>query len=131
MKREYRITGMDCAEEVAALRKVLGPVKGVLDLQFDILNAKLSVEYDQRQCAPEAIPAAVLTTGMRAMPWQTTVRAGGSVRDRYGRTVAAAVSAVALAAGFISHWTIHGAFFHAMIAGSHAGHVVPLVSIVL
>ena len=39
-----RIAGMDCAEEVAALRRVLAGVEGIQDLKFEVLNARLTVE---------------------------------------------------------------------------------------
>ena len=39
----YRIAGMDCAEEIATLKSVLVPVEGVGELQFDLLNGKLTV----------------------------------------------------------------------------------------
>ena len=39
-----RIAGMDCAEEVAAMPRVLAGLEGMHDLKFDVLNARLTVE---------------------------------------------------------------------------------------
>ena len=40
----YRVRGLDCAEEVAALKRELGPlVGGDGNLGFDVLDGKLTV----------------------------------------------------------------------------------------
>src|SRR6266850_1964561 len=51
MKRVvFKIQGMDCAEEVAVLRRIVGPVVGSADyLNCDILNGTMTV------CLPEGI----------------------------------------------------------------------------
>lgn len=43
---DYRIEGLDCAEEVAALKKVLHGKKDVLSLDFDI--SKITDDGDIR-----------------------------------------------------------------------------------
>jgi len=62
----YRIVGMDCADEVAALRAALRPLPGVRDLKFDILNARIAIAYDENRVRRSDIEAAVARTGMRA-----------------------------------------------------------------
>jgi Cd2+/Zn2+-exporting ATPase len=43
-KLEFKIDGMDCAEEVTVLKKELGPIVGGDErLSFDLLHAKLTV----------------------------------------------------------------------------------------
>ncbi|REJ65003.1 MAG: hypothetical protein DWQ31_19655 [Planctomycetota bacterium] len=64
---------MDCAEEVALLKRALGLlVGGENRLTFDILNAELIVESGPESVATEAIIEAVAPTGMRAEVWQGT-----------------------------------------------------------
>ena len=42
--RHYKIRGMDCAEEVAILKREVGPLVGGEDrLSFDILKARMTV----------------------------------------------------------------------------------------
>jgi Cd2+/Zn2+-exporting ATPase len=66
--QQFRIAGMDCMDEVAALRRTLGPVVGGEEhLSFDILNRRLTVR--DTNVAPTAIMEAVAKTGMRAEPW--------------------------------------------------------------
>lgn len=67
-KLEFRIHGMDCADEVRALRKELEPV--VADpaaLQFDILRGRVTVLSEAAQEAQ--IVAGVARAGMRAERW--------------------------------------------------------------
>ena len=66
----FRVQGMDCAEEVAVLKDVVGPLVGGADrLSFDILNGKMTVggaaSLDDRE-----LKAAVAKTGMRAERWK-------------------------------------------------------------
>lgn len=69
--RAYKIRGMDCAEEVAVLKRALGPMLGGEDaLAFDVLNAKMSVAVSASNVADEAIMKAVAATGMNATPWR-------------------------------------------------------------
>ena len=45
----FKVTGMDCAEEIAVLKRSVGPVVGGEDkLPFDILNAKMICERTVR-----------------------------------------------------------------------------------
>lgn len=67
---QFRIHGMDCAEEVAVLKREVGPVVGGdANLAFDILNAKMSVAAGSPATA-DSVTDAVARTGMRAEPWR-------------------------------------------------------------
>ena len=68
-KEIYRIQGMDCAEEVSQLRRALGGVTGIYDLGFDVMNGKMTVEFDRDRMAPGAIQTAVAGLGMKAVAW--------------------------------------------------------------
>lgn len=63
----FRVFGLDCAEEVAALRAAVGPVAGGhQNLSFDVLSGKMIV---RSTASVKAVVRAVATTGMRAEPW--------------------------------------------------------------
>ena len=68
-KKVYRVEGLDCAEEVVTLTRALRDRPGVIDLGFDVLNARMTVTYNDEQISPDAIVAAVAETGMSAVPW--------------------------------------------------------------
>nr|MBP7588886.1 hypothetical protein [Thermoanaerobaculia bacterium] len=58
--RAFRVAGMDCAEEIAALRREVGPVVGgEAALGFDLLRGRMTVAADLRAVSDAAIVAAV------------------------------------------------------------------------
>jgi Cd2+/Zn2+-exporting ATPase len=95
---------MDCADEVAVLRREIEPlVDGQDRLAFDILRGKMTV--DAPGVDADAIVAAVARTGMRAESW-TDVQPGAAEQDfwqRRGRAVSTAASGVLAASGFVLH----------------------------
>ncbi len=122
----FKIQGMDCAEDVGALRAELAPLSGVDDLAFDVLNGKMTVNYSEKQVSPEDLVAAVARAGLRAEPWQESVAAsepGGWVR--WGRTVMTSISGLLLVAGLTTHVATSG--WRAAIGGQE-GLSMPLAS---
>lgn len=129
----YRIHGLDCAEEVAVLKREVGARAGVLGLEFDILNARMSVAYDPARIAPSDIVAAVRATGMRAVPWRARAeQERGPFWAEHGRFAMAVASGVLLLAGFASHWALHGGFVHALAMGEGGDlHAFPAATVLL
>jgi Cd2+/Zn2+-exporting ATPase len=72
LRRDYKISGMDCAEEVAALRSEFRSVPGILDLSFDVLNGRMSVVFSPSQLNESEIFFAVKRLGLSASPWSAT-----------------------------------------------------------
>lgn len=105
-----RIAGMDCAEEIAALKSVLDPVEGVQDLQFDLLNGRLTIAFDETQTSESALIAAVSSTGMKAGVWQEAKDAqpSNSWWDSNGRLTLTLASGALIAVGFTYHGTAAG-----------------------
>lgn len=131
----FKIKGMDCAEETNALRKVVGALQGISDVKFNILNGTMNVTAAKDAVDNEAIVAAVERIGMRARLMDNTthdVALTGAEKFwlTYGRAVLCAISGLAVAAGFLSHWFLHGSLLDAIV-GSEKGesHVFPAVSI--
>lgn len=110
-KLSFRIDGMDCAEEVAVLKRELGPlVGGEANLSFDVLNAKMSVQPGVAMTAAE-IQSAVARTGMKAAPWrdEKTALAGEGFWERNRRTLLTSASGGFLLAGAGTHAALAGA----------------------
>ncbi len=102
--RHYKIRGMDCAEEVAVLKREVGPLVGGEDrLSFDILKAKMTVAAPQ--VAEGEILKAVARTGMQAQVWTEAAERAEpeGFWQRRGRTVMTAASGLALLVGFAVH----------------------------
>lgn len=132
---QFRIHGMDCVEEVAILKRVVGPVVGGADrLSFDVLNGRMGVSADAG-VSPEAVVQAVAGTGMRAEVWQRDDEAEtdrGRFWERRGRTVLTAASGVFGLLGFLSHAFVTGSILSAFGSeGMTDAESVPLVARVL
>ena len=133
----FRIHGLDCAEEVAVLKRELGPlVGGDGNLGFDVLNAKMSVTVGPSVSSAE-IQAAVARTGMRAEPWADDKTALGvdGFWERNRRTALAAASGALLLAGAGTHAALSGAktaFFEEGVTSPPAAvvalHVVSILA---
>ena len=123
---EYRVLGLDCSEEVAILRREVGGKPGIIDLEFDVINGRMSVEFDPDAISAPEIAAAVNGTGMKASPWELRhAPAEGPFWERHGRLVMTSASGGLLLAAFITHWVLHGSLLDAF-AGVHPGeHVLP------
>jgi len=128
-----KVYGLDCAEEVAILKKEIAGKTGVLALDFDVLNARMTVTYDAEKIAPDDIVAAVAAAGMKAVPWEErTGQDAESLWQRHGRLVMACISGALLVGGFLAHWFLHGSILDALVAGHGGeGHLFPLASILL
>lgn len=130
-KLEFKIRGMDCAEEVTALKRQVGPVVGGEDrLDFNILAGKMTVETGPPGIPPESIQKAVRAAGLEATLWeearQPTMPEDPFIK-RHGRTLAAAASFLLLTAGF----AIHAAAEGPLAALTAEGIEFPLPSILL
>ena len=61
---------MDCAEEVSLLRRELSRREGIYDLAFDVLNGRMTVEFDPARIPAVGIEQAVAAAGMHCEPWR-------------------------------------------------------------
>ena len=125
-----KVHGLDCAEEVAALRREVGPVVGgEARLSFDILAGTMTVD------APTpagTVIAAVARTGMRAEIVQESGPTSGLQLhdDRRARNLFTILSGSFTAAGFVAHALQAGGPLRALGGeGLAHGHAVPLVAI--
>jgi len=104
-KRAFKVHGMDCAEEVAVLKREVGPtVGGEEHLAFDLLNGRMIVS-EEATASSEAILQAILRTGMQAEPWveeDQGDRQGRPLAIR-ARTTLTAISAILILVGLASH----------------------------
>lgn len=85
-KLAFKVAGLDCAEEIKILEKALAHRKGIQELEFDVLNAKMIVTFDPSLTHTENILNQVKKAGMRASLWsdQEKLKKTG-VWHRHGR----------------------------------------------
>jgi Cd2+/Zn2+-exporting ATPase len=136
-ERIFKVTGMDCAEETNALRQTVGALSGIMDLRFNLFNGAMTVTAADGAVEDRAIVAAVERAGMSARPADSTqADVSQSVATGFwvthGRVVLCAASGIAVIAGFLSHWFLHGSLLDALIEGGRSeSHAFPMVSILL
>lgn len=132
MSQHYRIRGMDCAEEVAVLKRELGPLVGGEDrLSFDILKAKMTVAATPVEISEQEVLKAVARTGMGAQVWKEGSEAvePSGIWQRWGRTALTGLSGLATLAGFLTHASIAGGLVEAVGSeGAGLAHAVPLAA---
>lgn len=119
----FKIHGMDCAEEVSALRSEVEPiVGGSAFLAFDILNGKMTVLKDD--IPSEKIRSAVARTGMIAEDWERVSKTKtGGFWLQHGRNILTAMSGILVLFGFLADILSSGSIAHSIGAeGTH--HVV-------
>lgn len=136
----FRIHGMDCGDEVAALKREVGPLVGGEDrLGFDLLNGRMSVKGEADTVPFDAVAKAVARTGMKAELWQegeTSAAAVDEDRRRRVQSWLTAASGAFTALGFALHAWSAGGVVAAFEAGEHGlgatpGYVVVLYSLAI
>lgn len=108
---EFRIHGMDCADEVAILRREIEAiVKEPGRLSFDILRGKMNVDQGEPAVTEDGLVAAVAKTGMRAEVWQDEKPTSSDMSfwQRRGRTVLMVASGLLTIAAFGLHASVAG-----------------------
>lgn len=135
-KISFKILGLDCAEEVATLRREVGPLAGgEANLDFDILNGKMSVAAPGDAAFIGRIQEAVASTGMKGIPWEEFVQDGAtseSFWERQGKPILCALSGLCVAAGFFSHALISRSLLAALSGGEGVSkQALPAISIAL
>jgi len=132
-KMQFKIAGMDCAEEVSLLKKQLGPlVGGNQFLSFDVLNEIMTVSSSSATITAETIQAAVAQTGMTAVVWRDGVSLAvlpDTLFQRWGRTGLTVLSGLLTLGGFLVHWSLAGSLHEAIGSeGMGAQRQIPLLA---
>lgn len=66
MKQKYSIQGMSCASCSAHVDKAVRELKGVKDVNVNLLSASMVVEFDDNICNDDTIIKAVKSAGYGA-----------------------------------------------------------------
>jgi Zn2+/Cd2+-exporting ATPase len=131
----FKILGMDCAEEIAILKREVGPlVGGEAHLTFDLLRGKMTVVAPPAGVTADKVVRAVAAGGLRADPWETqTAKEASQLRpSRSLRPLLVGVSGGSTVLAFALHALLTGDLQQA-IGSEGSGHteIPPLVALVL
>ncbi len=113
----FKIHGMDCGDEVAALKREVGPLVGEDRLVIDLINGRMSVSGNPDATLAASIEKAVARTGMRAEPWSEGPKTEGAHaedRRRHTQSLLTTASGLLTAIGFAIHATSAGSVLAAL-----------------
>lgn len=130
----FRIHGMDCADEIAALKREVGPLVGEAKLAFDLLNGRMSIDMTPDAALESRVEKAVARAGLRAEPWiegGTSEAAQAEERRKRLQSWLTTASGVFTALGFAIHAWLGGSIIAAFEAGEHGSGATPLPSVAL
>ena len=130
----FRIHGMDCADEIAALKREVGPLVGEDKLAFDLLNGRMSIDVAPDATLEVRVEKAVARAGLRAEPWtegDPSDAAQAEERRKRLQTWLTTASGVFTALGFAVHAWLGGGVIAAFEAGEQASGSTPFPSMVL
>ncbi|EMI23078.1 heavy metal translocating P-type ATPase [Rhodopirellula europaea SH398] len=103
---ELKILGMDCAEEVALIKRELVPLLGGDErLGFDLLNGRLTVDLDGVDVTSGDVLAAIERTGLRAETWENAQQSpdNQSFWASHQRAIMTAISGAFGGIGLVIH----------------------------
>src|SRR5688572_14799223 len=108
-RRQFKIRGLDCAQEVNALKREVGPLVGGAErLGFDLLKGRMIVAAPPEEVPDREVVRAVARAGLTAESWEDGRARVEGAWQRAGRPLLAAVSALGTVAGFAVHAAADG-----------------------
>lgn len=108
--RSFQINGLDCAEEVGILNRVVGPeIGGSEHLVFDVMNARMTVLDSAQSISDDKILKLVGSTGMSAKLWDADSAEADQAAHFRQQRLFTALSGGFWLAGFLYHIAETGA----------------------
>lgn len=128
--RSFRVNGLDCADEVAILTRVVGPRVGGSDhLAFDVLNGRMTVLATAKAVSDDVIIKVISSTGMSAKVWDED-SAGQDQAGHFARQrLFTGLSGGFWAAGFLYHAVESGAGGALRLFSGHGETAMPFVEV--
>lgn len=138
MIEHFRVRGLHCSQEAALIQKKLAGVIGIEAVSFEILDEKMTVEFDGATTSPDHIAAQVRELGMGVDAWTATAHQE-TWWDRWGQVTFCVLSGIAMLAGMIFEARESDNFWLGMLAHQHGGgeeehhelELFPLISFAL
>lgn len=126
--RSFRVNGLDCADEVAILSKVVGPeVGGSEHLAFDVINGRMTILEGAKPLSDDKIIKIVGSTGMSAKMWNAESAEADQAEHFARQRLFTGLSGGLWAAGFLYHIVETGAGGALRLFSGHGETSMPLI----
>ncbi len=126
----FSVQGLDCAEEVAILRRAVGPMVGKEEhLAFDVINARMMVLREANEVSRDEILEAVRKTGMSAVEWRKDDEGAKQAAEKHHRMQSwlTTLSGLSAFGGVALHiWLAGGVAGALTLFAGHNGEVMPM-----
>jgi Cd2+/Zn2+-exporting ATPase len=99
-----RVTGLDCADEVEILERVLKPIAGVHAVQANIIASKITIAHEPEVTAQQLIDA-ITPTEMTAMLAGAESREELTTNAQRRRAISVGTSGLLSGLGLVLQWT--------------------------
>lgn len=130
--RSFHVSGLDCAEEVSILNRVVGPeVGGTEYLAFDVINARMTILDGGTNPSSDKIIDIVATTGMTAKPWDAEDASADQAAHLKKQKLFTMLSGGFWAAGFVYHLIETGIAGAIGLFSGHGEAAMPMVEVAL
>lgn len=128
--RSFQVSGLDCAEEVSILNKVVGPkVGGAEHLAFDVINGRMTVLDSAKTISDSYVAELVASTGMTAKPWDAESASVDQAEHLARQRLFTFLSGGFWAAGFIWHVVETGLGGAVGLFSGHGEAPMPLIEV--
>ncbi|WP_257884456.1 cation-translocating P-type ATPase [Sulfitobacter sp. CW3] len=128
--RSFRVNGLDCADEVAILSKVVGPeVGGSEHLAFDVINGRMTILEGAKPLSDDKIIKIVGSTGMSAKMWNAESAEADQAEHFARQRLFTGLSGGLWAAGFLYHIVETGAGGALRLFSGHGETSMPLIEV--
>lgn len=126
--RSFRVNGLDCADEVAILSKVVGSeVGGSEHLAFDVINGRMTILESAEPLSDDKIIKIVGSTGMSAKMWNAESAEADQAEHFARQRLFTGLSGGLWAAGFLYHIAETGAGGALRLFSGHGETSMPLI----
>ncbi|MGB0798650.1 MAG: heavy metal translocating P-type ATPase, partial [Planktomarina sp.] len=130
--RSFQVSGLDCAEEVSILSKVVGPKLGGSEhLAFDVINGRMTVLDSAKQISDAQVVELVASTGMTARLWNAKNASEDQAAHLARQKWFTMLSGGFWAAGFGYHIWETGVSGAIGLFSGHGEYAMPIIEIVL
>ena len=116
----FRVSGMDCSEEIAAIERALKPLAGVTAIRANIVSSNVTIYHDGSVKDPDLVRA-INSSGVKVVQGDSAPGHGGVANSR---ALLVGISALGTGAGILLQhlapgmgWLAEAAFVIAIIAG--------------